>query len=374
MPLKVLHIVRTPLTVRAFMQPLLAEHRRRGHQVELAYTPDPSVPDDFGVPVHHYALQRSLSPWHLLKAVNQLKRIIATGNYDVVVPHMVLVGAVGRWAYARAGCPGRLLYASHGLPCYKHNTWPKRWATRWLEQWLSHYQQGMIVLNHHDEIIARSFHHGRVHRPRTIGIDLGAIQKRVEQTDVATYRDSLSLANDIPLVCYAGRFIKAKGVDQFIRIAHQVLKQGVKAHFVIAGTGPLEGFLQNFIAQHNLQEHVTLLGWTSETLELFAASDVLCFPTLYEGAPIVVQEAMAAGALVLTSDVPGPVDLVDHDQTGLIARAGDINDFAHQLIEILGQPERHQRLVDQAQHKAREFDVQLWAPRWVDVIEETARG
>lgn len=374
MSLKVLHIVRTPLTVRAFMKPILAEHQKRGHRVELAYAPDPKVDDDFGVPVHPYPLKRSLSPWALIQAVSKLKNIIAQGKYDIVVPHMVLTGMVGRWAYAQAGCPGRLLYVSHGLPCYPHNTTWKRWATRYLEQWFSRCQQGMIVLNQHDYQIAQSFKHGKIHLLKTIGIDIDSVTQRAEQVDVATYRDMLGLANDYPLICYAGRFIEAKGVDQFIRIAHHVLQQGTKAHFVIAGTGPLEGFLQNYIQQHNLAEHIDLLGWTDETIELLAASDVMCFPTLYEGAPVVVQEAMAAGALVLTSDAPGPVDLIDHDKTGLIAPAGDIQGFAHQLLEILSQSERQHRIVEQAKLKAQEFDVKLWAPRWVYVIEETARG
>ena len=374
MSLKILHIVRTPLTVRAFMKPLLTEHHRRGHQVELAYAPDPQVDDDFGVPVHPYPLQRSLSPWGLIQAIRNLKDIIVKGKYDVVVPHMVLAGMVGRWAYAQAGCPGKLLYVSHGLPCYPHSPPWKRWATRHLEQWFSRYQQGMIVLNQNDYQIAQPFKHDQTYLLNTIGIDIDSITQRAQQVDVATYRDIMGLSHDYPLICYAGRFIEAKGVDQFIRIAHQVLQQGAKAHFVIAGTGPLEGFLQTYIKQHHLAEHIDLLGWTDETIELFAASDVMCFPTRYEGAPIVVQEAMAAGALVLTSDVPGPIDLIDHDETGLIAPAGDIQGFAKQLVEILSQPERQQRIVEQARLKAQEFDVKLWAPRWVDVIEETARG
>jgi glycosyltransferase involved in cell wall biosynthesis len=372
MTLKVLHIVRTPLTVQAFLRPILAEHARRGHQVHLAYAPDANVDEDFGVPVHTYPMERSLSPLGLIKSITTLKQIIAAGKYDVVVPHMGLVGAVARLAYAQANIPGKMLYASHGLPCYPHNTPWKRLGTRLLEQWLSRWQAGMIVLNQHDYDIGRQFCHGHIHLLQTIGIDNNHIQARVQQSDKSAVRKALNLDHGRPLVCYAGRLTRAKGADQFMRIAQRALNLGADVTFAIAGFGPLEGELKQFIEQHQLQDRVIMLGWNSEMIELLAASDILCFPTLYEGAPVIVQEAMAVGTVVVTSDAPGPVDLVEHNQTGLIAPAGDIERFANLIISTLSDSDQRQRLVSQAKIQAQQYDVSQWAPRWVDVIEATA--
>src|SRR3972149_3322214 len=100
MSLRVLHITRTALTVDTFLRPLLAEHRARGHHVELAFGRSSDQTGDFSVPVHLYPIERSIRPDRFLRTVWALKRIIRQGGYDVIVTHMALVGVASRIAFA----------------------------------------------------------------------------------------------------------------------------------------------------------------------------------------------------------------------------------------------------------------------------------
>jgi len=377
MSLRVLHITRTALTVDTFLRPLLAEHQARGHHVELAFGRSPDQTGNFGAPVHLYPIERSIRPDRFLRTVWGLKRIIRQGRYDVIVAHMALVGVAARIAFALAGRPGRMVYASHGLPCYLTRGRMGRRATLSLERLLSRWNDGMIVLNSYDYRMATKYRlakpKGQVHFLHTVGIPYNEIVTKAAALDRRAYRQGLGLDPDVPMVVYAGRFIKAKGVQVFLEIARQLTATGVKAQFAIAGSGPLEGFIKRFIETHHLDERVKLLGWYDDVVGLLAASDILCLPTFYEGAPVVLQEAMAAGCAIVASDVPGPQDLIDHRTTGILIQPGDVGQFCDVIANLLTNETWHKELIEGARHHAAQFDVSIWAPAWVEAIESVAR-
>ena len=377
MSLRILHVTRTASTVEAFLRPLIAEHQARGHHVELALGRSSNGSPGFGVPVHPYAIDRSIRPDRLVAAIKGLERIIRQGRYDVVVAHMVLAGLAARLAFALAGRPGRLVYASHGLPCYPTRSRTTRWAALRLERALSAWTNGIIVLNGHDSRLATQYRlggpNGQVHLLRTVGVPYADIVQRADGLDRRAFRQGLGLAPDVPVVAYAGRFIKAKGAPLFLRIARQLIAAGVEAQFVIAGSGPLEAFVRRFIETHHLGEQIRLLGWYPDVAGLLGASDILCLPTLYEGAPVVVQEAMAAGAVVVASDVPGPQDLIDPGTTGVLVAPGDVGGFCQAIADLLAGDERRDGLARTARDQAAQFDVSIWAPAWADAIEGVTR-
>ncbi len=376
MSLRILHITRTALTVDTFLRPLLAEHRARGHHVELAFgrSSDPSL--DFGVPVHLYPIERSLRPDRLIRPVLGLRRIFRQERYDVIVAHMALAGALARIAFALAGRPGRMLYASHGLPCYLARNRTARRIALQLERVLARWNDGIIVLNSFDYRMATQYKLGglreQIHFLHTVGIPSQAIATTASTLDRRAYRRALGLSPNGPVIVYVGRLIKTKGVPVFLEVARRLARQEERVHFVIAGSGPLEGFVGRFIQKEDLGGQVTLLGWYPDVTGLLAACDILCLPTFYEGAPVVVQEAMAAGCAVVASDVPGPQDLIDHRTTGMLVSPGDVDGFCEAITDLLADEAQREELIRCAQCHAAQFDTSLWAPAWAEAIESVA--
>jgi glycosyltransferase involved in cell wall biosynthesis len=376
MPLRILHVTRTASTVDAFLRPLLSEHLARGHHVELAFGLSSTPTVDFGIPVHPYPIHRSLRPDRLVHTVEGLKRIIQQGRFDVIVAHMVLAGFATRLAFRMAGRPGRLLYASHGLPCYLTRNHTARWLALNLERAMSLWTDGMIVLNTFDFRMATKHRlagaQGEVHFLHTVGIPYAQIVHKAEALDRQAYRRGLGLAPDVPVITYAGRFVRPKGVQTFLEIARHLARTGAVVQFVIAGSGPLDGFVRRFIETQHLAEHTRLLGWYDDMPRLLAASDILCLPTFYEGAPVILQEAMAAGTVVVASDVPGPQDLIDHHHTGILVPPGDTDRFCSTLADLLADEPQRKELGLSARAHAAQFDVSIWAPAWAEAIEEVA--
>ncbi|MBP8302512.1 MAG: glycosyltransferase [Phycisphaerae bacterium] len=376
MSLRILHVTRTALTVRTFLRPLLAEHQARGHHVELALGRSCAGPSEFGVPVHRYAIDRSVRPDCLVRAVLGLESIFRKGGYDVIVAHMALAGAAARVAFALAGRPGHMVYASHGLPCYRTRGRIGYWAALALERVLGRWNDGMIVLNRYDYRMAAKHRlagcTGQVHFFHTVGIPYRDILAEAVTLDRGEARRDLGLDPDLPVVVYAGRLIRAKGVQVFLEVAGDLVHKGVRAQFAIAGSGPLDGLVQRFVETHGLAGCVRTLGWREDVVRLLASSDILCLPTFYEGSPVVVQEAMAAGCAVVASDVPGPQDLIDHCATGILVQPGDARGFSGAIADLLADRRRRVDLTRNARLHAAQFDAAMWAPAWASAIESVA--
>jgi len=362
--------------VRLFLKPIIQAECARGHRVELACGPGASPIGDVDVPVHFYPIRRSLSPMMLISSIRKLSKIIRDGDFDIVVAHMVLGGLAGRLAFALAGRPGRMIYASHGLPSYPTRPRIKYKLALGYEILMRRWTDAIIVLNRYDYNLATKYklagNDGPVFLLRSVGIDSKIIADQQREIKPGAYRRQMGVKSDSTLVCYLGRFIAAKGIKLYLEIARRYLDSGKLANFVIAGYGPLEGYVRRYIRRHNLGDRVRLVGWHEDSIGLLLASDLLLFPTLYEGSPVVIQEAMACGTAVLSSRIPGPEDLVKDGVTGILVSPGDIDGFVKKLALLMENPEQCSRMEAAAREAAVSFDISRCVGPWVDTIERTA--
>ncbi len=375
-PLRILYIVRASITVRCFMQDMIREAHRRGHTVEIAIGPEEPLPN-VPVPFHLYPVRRAvLSPLALRKAVGGLREIIDRGDYDIIVPHMFLAGLLGRLAARLAGHPC-VLFTCHALQCYPAKPPVQRAVIRAIERLSCQFTDAMSVSNRHDWRLLTEGHFMRRGRPifklASVGVDVPQIQRRAAAFDPASLRRELGLGPDLPIVCFLGRLIEEKGPTRFLEIARRCLQDGAKAYFLLAGSGPLEAWCKEFIQRHGLGEHVRALGWVRDAVEVMALSDVLCQPTENEGMPVAIQEAMAAGTVVVTSSVPGCEDVIEDGVDGRLIPLGDTDAWVA-AVDALIRDEPHRRALSLAARHTAEtrFDLRVCTPRWIDAIETAA--
>lgn len=163
-----------------------------------------------------------------------------------------------------------------------------------------------------------------------------------------------------PRVVCVGRLCEQKG-QLLLLDAVRVLKQrGERIQLVLAGDGEMRPDLERFIAQHGLQDNVSITGWISSDRvrqELLSAR-AMVLPSFAEGLPVVIMEAMALGRPVVTTSIAGIPELVRHGTDGWLIPAGDVHALVDALSELLAQPQ--QRLVAMGQ-TARERVLQRHA-------------
>ena len=122
-------------------------------------------------------------------------------------------------------------------------------------------------------------------------------------------------------------------------------------------------------------DRVRLLGYRQDVADLLASADLFVLPSLFEGLPVSVLEAMAAGKAVIASAVAGTDEAVIHGETGLLVAPRDPAALATAVRELLDDPERRQRLgAAGAERVKREFSAAMLIARITTIYEDVLAG
>lgn len=153
------------------------------------------------------------------------------------------------------------------------------------------------------------------------------------------------------LVC-VGRLCEAKGQLLLIEAAARLRARGLALELVLAGDGPLRTELEAAIARHGLGDAVSITGWIrSEAVrEEILAARALVLPSLAEGLPVVIMEAMALRRPVLSTYVAGIPELVRHGENGWLFPAGSVDELCAAITDCLSRPTEDIRRMGDAAH------------------------
>ena len=127
--------------------------------------------------------------------------------------------------------------------------------------------------------------------------------------------------DDVPIICFAARLLKEKGVNDFIEAANLLCSRGVRARYWLAGKQDLEnpsGLKNEDLNEILKNDVIEFLGYQTDIVNLYAKSNIVCLPSYREGLPKSLIEAAAASRAVVTTDVPGCRDAIIPNETGLL--------------------------------------------------------
>lgn len=146
-----------------------------------------------------------------------------------------------------------------------------------------------------------------------------AVELREPSASRREVRASLGIADETPLVVTVARLEPQKGLPYLVEAAAGV----PDTTFAVAGEGPERTSLERRIADLGLARRVRLLGHRDDVPALVAAADLFVLPSLNEGLPLSVMEAMAAGIPVIATDAGGTSEIVRDGVTGLLIPPAD---------------------------------------------------
>jgi len=140
---------------------------------------------------------------------------------------------------------------------------------------------------------------------------------------------------DAPLFLSVGRFAEQKNYDILLHCIPIVLQKYPTAQWLLVGTGPLLEDKKRLVEELNLTHCVHFTGSRNDVPDLMQASDALVVPSLFEGLPLIVLEAMALHLPVIGSDVCGIAETVRDGVTGRLVPLNDVSALAAAMRELL---------------------------------------
>jgi glycosyltransferase involved in cell wall biosynthesis len=184
-------------------------------------------------------------------------------------------------------------------------------------------------------------------------------------------RASIGLPDSGHLALFVGRLDPQKGLPDLLKAAERVIARRPDWHLALAGDGPDRPWLLHVIKDRSaLGDRVRWLGRRDDVPGLLKAADLLVLPSLWEGMPNAVLEAMAARRAVVGTAVEGTEDLVVSGQTGWLVPPRDPAALAYALEEAAADPDRLRRYGEAARLRVEgEFSLdavvaayeRLWA-------------
>lgn len=291
-----------------------------------------------GVQVELFRLDRPISP----SFARWLAEILRRHRVELAHSHEFTMAVYGAWAARRAGVPH--LFTMHGSRYYAGRL-RRRIALR-----LAASLSGSVVTVS-QQLAGQMRRDLWIGASRIVTIPNGAHLTPVAQSSL---RDELHLTGSDQLALAVGNLYPVKGHAYLLEALALLATRFPQLHVAIAGRGELEESLRARARALRISHRFHLLGLRADIGNVLAGADVFALPSLSEGVPLALLEAMLAGRPIAASAVGDVPTVLDAGRTGVLVPPGDATALADALAGILSDPAQARRLGDAAAVRATE--------------------
>lgn len=285
-----------------------------------------------GIGTYHVPIPRSI--YRVRKIIQSylfVKEMVNNKEYNIVHCHSPIGGVICRLACIGARRRGtKVIYTAHGFHFFKGAS-KKAWLIYYpVERICARYTDVLITINKEDYARAQKFKAGKVVYVPGIGVHVADIQNIV--IDRNEKRKEFGLSDKDFVFMSTGQLSERKNHEVVIYALSRIHDETVK--YLIVGLGELEGYLKKLAAKLNVSNRVIFAGYREDVYEILHAVDGFVFPSLQEGLPVALMEAMCVGLPVICSSVRGNIDLVENDKGGLVYDCNDIDGISNGMKYI----------------------------------------
>ncbi len=328
--------------------PLAVRARRAGWKVDILTT-DPiwqqSIREsEKGVGIVPLdVIHRPIRPLWDLRGMRRLTNYLREHPYTIVHTHTSKAGLVGRMAATVANVPV-VVHTAHGFAFHEQSSRAARWLYSSIERYAADCCDAVVCVSRFHRQWALELGIGTPER--IVAIPNGLPPERAKATrSRAEMRAELQLGNDELMLFSAGRMAPQKGFEYLIR-AIPFLARALTRPFrvILAGEGDLREPLEQLARQVGAEQHLQFLGFRNDVTNLWAASDIVVLPSLWEGLSISLLEAMAAAKPIVTTRIGSNYEVVAHEETALLVEPANVEQLTAAILRCADDPELCQSL------------------------------
>lgn len=163
------------------------------------------------------------------------------------------------------------------------------------------------------------------------------------------------------VIGYLGRLSEEKGIKYLIEAGSLLLNESMPIRLLIIGEGPQKKEMEGLVKKANIGDNITFVGFQSEIEEWLPAMDVFVLPSLTEGTPMSLLEAMAYGIPVVASAVGGVPQVIDSEQNGILVPPGKPQDIKDAIRFLYMNEDLRKSFSSEAQNKIKlNYNVEDW--------------
>ncbi|MFH1491261.1 MAG: glycosyltransferase, partial [Pseudomonadota bacterium] len=342
---------------------------------DMSYLFDPAEKQPIVIP----ELQREIRPFHDVKVISRIWRILNEEKPDIVHTHTAKAGTVGRLAALLYNLFSRkkikLVHTFHGHVFEGYFGRVKSKVFIWIERFLASRTDRIIAISEtQKKELSGKYQIAPASKIHVIPLGFDLTPFLSNKTSRGEFRKDISIGENTILIGIVGRLVPIKNHHMFLESAKILLENSpdLKVKFAIIGDGELRKELENYCMELGLHDHVIFCGWIKDLVPVYADLDILALTSDNEGTPVSIIEAMASSVPVIATDVGGVRDLLETGkdenvingflkcEMGILCRKGDSLAFANGLRCLLeaNKEEKRNQII-----RARSFAREKYSER-----------
>lgn len=266
-----------------------------------------------------------------LIAYYQLKNLIEEKPVEIIHCNTPIGGLLGRIC-ASNGVVNKVIYTAHGFHFYHGAPFINRTLFKAGEKFLAKKTDVLLTINSEDYEAAKSFslrNEGKLFLTHGAGIN---VDQKLD-INISAKRREMGIPSDAMIIYSAGEINKNKNNKVIINALAKIGNSNL--FYVICGEGKLVNELKSLAQSSGLSERVKFLGYRTDVLEILQASDIFVMPSLREGLPRSLMEAMDAGKPCIVSNIRGNKDLVKNGIGGYLIEPNDIAGYVNAIAKLI---------------------------------------
>jgi glycosyltransferase involved in cell wall biosynthesis len=293
------------------------------------------------------ALHREIGPLRDVQAILRLARLIKEVRPTILHTHTAKAGAVGRIAALLAGSarPPVVVHTFHGHVLRGYFNPLTTLGFRTLERWLARVTTALVAVSPEvrDDLVKLRVAPASKFTVVRLGIELD--ERTGSDDDIrAETRRQLGVAQDAFVVGWVGRMTAVKRTDDVVRALRGLVDRGVDAYLCLVGDGPDRDHLERYAHELGVVKRCLFVGYQEDVARFYSAIDALLLPSVNEGTPVSVIEALAAQRPAVATRVGGTPDVIRDGVDGFLVEVGDADALSERLAELANDPERRARM------------------------------
>lgn len=353
-----------------FHLPLVKMLKSMGYTVDVAAKDNLSVKPGLKLEdadnVFDVPFSRSPFSADNIKAYGKLKKIIRENDYDIIHCNTPMGSVVTRLAADTKKTA--VIYTAHGFHFFKGAP-IKNWLFYFPIEWLLSFKTDFLIcINREDYAFAKKrLHCGSAEYVHGVGFDSNRFAGAPTKKEA---KRSLGISEDETVLLSVGDICRRKNHKVIIEALARI--KDINARFYIAGWDMMNGWLERLAEKLGVSEKVTFLGYTRQLSEYFEAADIFLFPSLQEGLPVALIEAMSRGLPVVASDIRGTNDLIDDGDGGYLLKTSDICGFAEKIKLLAGDGGLREKFGERNKCVSKEYEVRRVMNEMRKIYEKAA--
>lgn len=309
--------------------------------IVLAFTDGPLITElkKNGVKTHVIITENPFD----IKLWKNVKDLMKREKIDILHAHGTRAQSNTFWAARKLGIP--IIYTVHGWSFHPDQNFLINKLRKVLEGFLVSKANVTVCVSENNMIEGKA----NFNMKDAVVIKNGVNFLKFDSTRVSnSTRSSFKIRPDVFLVGYIARITAQKDPFTFIKAIAKIPAE-MNFHFLVVGDGDLKSEMMSLSKELKVDQKLTFSGFRQDIAEILSVLDIYCLPSLWEGLPIGLLEAMSMRKATISTSVDGNKEVIQHNSNGLLMEPGDSTVLAESIIRLANDDKLRTKIAERAE-------------------------